>query len=82
MHIPTDMHWMEVRDSYGRVRLRIEGTEEDGKPTGRPTNLDPWELQETEPRTKEHARVGPKPRTYVAEGCLLCSQWERMCLIL
>jgi len=43
---------MEVRDPYGRVRGRIEGPQGDGNPTGRSiasTNLDSWELPETEP---------------------------------
>ena len=50
MQILTANHWTEVRDPYGRVRGRIEGTEGDGNPIGRPTvstNLDPWELPET-----------------------------------
>ena len=41
--------------------LGIEGTEGDCNPIGRvtlSTNLDPWELPETEPPTKEHAWAG------------------------
>jgi hypothetical protein len=44
---------MEIRDSYGRA----EDPERDKNSMGRPTestNLDPWELSETEPPTKEH----------------------------
>ena len=44
-------------DHYSRVRGRTEGAEGDGNPIGRPTvstNLEPWELPETEPPTKEH----------------------------
>jgi hypothetical protein len=33
MQIPTEKHWMEVRDSYERVRGRNEVHEEDGNPT-------------------------------------------------
>ena len=36
---------MELRECYGRVRVRTEGPEEDRDSTGRPTestNLDPW----------------------------------------
>jgi hypothetical protein len=43
MHILTAKHWSKVEDSYGRVRGRVEGTEGDGQPIGRPTvstNLD------------------------------------------
>lgn len=71
MQILTANHWTEVRDPYGRVRGRIEGAEGDGNPIGRPTvstNLDPWELPETEPPTKEHTWAGPRlPCTYVAD---------------
>ena len=59
-----------VGDCYGRVRARIEGTEGDGNPTGRPTesiNLTLWELPETEPLTKEHTWTGPRSPPYVVE---------------
>ena len=42
----------------------IEGAEGDGNPIGRPTvstNLNPWELPETKPPTKEHTWAGPWP---------------------
>jgi hypothetical protein len=35
----TTNHWIEVGDSYGRVRRRIEGSEGDSIPIGRPTVL-------------------------------------------
>jgi hypothetical protein len=47
---------MELRESCGRVGGRIEGSKEDRDSTERPTetiNLDPWELPEIEPPTKE-----------------------------
>ena len=50
----TANHWTEVGASYGRVRGRIEGTEGDGNPIGRPTvstNLDPWELLSYQPKS-------------------------------
>jgi hypothetical protein len=56
---------MEVRDSYGRVGGRIEGPEGDRNSTGRPTkstHLDPWELSDTEPPTKEHTQTGVGPQ--------------------
>jgi hypothetical protein len=43
MQIPTAKHWMEIRDSYGKVGESIEYPEGDRNPTGRPTvstNLD------------------------------------------
>ena len=57
MQILTPGYWTEVRNSYGKFRGKNEGTEGDSNPIGRPTvstNLDPWELPETEPPTKEH----------------------------
>jgi hypothetical protein len=55
----------------------IEDPEGDRNPTGRPTmpsNLDPWELLETEPPTTEYTWVGLRPHhgTYIAEGTLSC----------
>ena len=59
---------MQILPSIGQrsgmtkeVRGKIEGAEGDGNPIGRPTvstNLDPWELPETEPPTKEHTWKG------------------------
>jgi hypothetical protein len=57
MQIVRTKHWTKVRDPYGRVRAKIEGAEGDGNLIRRPTvstNLDPWELPETEPPIKEH----------------------------
>ena len=70
MQIPTVKHGMEVRDSYRRVRSRMEGTEGDYNPIGRPTvstNLYLWELPQTEPPTKEHVWAGPRPPAHVVE---------------
>jgi hypothetical protein len=42
---------------YRRFGGRIEGTKDDRNLTGRPivsTHLDPWEISETLPTTKEH----------------------------
>jgi hypothetical protein len=59
---------MEVRDPYGRVRGRIEDPEGDSNPTRRPTvstNLDLWELPETEPPTKKNTEAGLRPWTHM-----------------
>ena len=61
MQILTANHCTEIEEPYGRVRGRLEGAERDDNPIGRPTvstNLDPWELPETEPPTKEHTQAG------------------------
>jgi hypothetical protein len=62
---------MELGESCGRIRGRIERPKEDRGSTGRPKesiNLDLWVLPETEPPTKElaWARPGTPPPTYVA----------------
>ena len=62
----TAKHWTDVR------------AEGDGNPIGRlmvSTNLDPQELSETDPPTKEHTWAFPSPPdTYSTEGCLVWSQ--------
>ena len=57
---PLDRGW----NPYGTVRGRIEGTEGDGNPVGRPTvptNLDPWEISKSEPPIEDHTWTGLKP---------------------
>ena len=61
---------------------RIEGVGKDGNPTGRPTvstNLDPWELPETKPPTKDHKWVVHDPKHICSRGLVSVG---RMCLIL
>jgi hypothetical protein len=60
VQILTFKHWTEAKDSYRRSREKIEGTEGDDNPTGRPTvssNLDFWALPETDPPNKEHTWI-------------------------
>jgi len=55
MQIYTANYWTEIGDK--RVRGRVERIQGDGNPIGRQTmsaNLNPWELSETKPPTKEH----------------------------
>ena len=59
----------------------IQETEGDCNPIGRPTvstNLDPWELPETKPPTKEHTWAGPWPPAHTQQrtDCLVWPQWE------
>jgi len=64
LQIPTAKYWMELRDSHGRVRGRIEGREMDRISTGKPTestNLNPCGISETELPTKKHRQVGTRP---------------------
>lgn len=68
---------------------RVEGPEENGTSTGRPaltTNLDPWELPESEPPPKSIQELDTAG-TYAADkqlslhGGLVWPQWERRCLM-
>jgi hypothetical protein len=57
-------HWMNLRDSYGRVGGKIEGPGGDRNSTERPTestNLEMVEHSETEPPTNENSHSGPRP---------------------
>jgi hypothetical protein len=68
MQIPTAKHWTDVGDPHGRVKGRIEGTEGDGNPIGRPTmspNLIAWEFPESEPPIKEHTWAGTRSWAYM-----------------
>jgi hypothetical protein len=78
MQIPTAKHWIEVGDSYGRVGGKIVRTERDGNITGRPrdsTNLDPWELSEADPPTKEYTVARPRPLTHMQQKYSSVSIW-------
>ena len=63
---------------------RIEEAEGERDPIGRPsvsTNVDPRELPETEPPTRQHTKVAQGTQ-YIYEDCLVWLQWEKMHLIL
>jgi hypothetical protein len=72
-------------DSYGKVSGRIEGTEGDGDPIGRPTvstNLDPWEAPETELPTKEYTQAGLSLTSLLLPHSLHICRRELSCLAL
>ena len=62
---------MEIEDPYRRVRGRIEGTEGNGNPPGRPTvstNLNPWEFPENELPTRGHTWADLRPQHLCNRG--------------
>jgi hypothetical protein len=62
MQIRIGNHWTEVFDPYGIVWERfkeLKGLQPQRK-ANIATNLDPWELTETNLQTKEHTPAGPK----------------------
>jgi hypothetical protein len=62
---------LKTGDPYGRVRGRIEGAEGDENPKERPTvsiYLDPRELPETKPSTKEHEGLVRGPQNICRRG--------------
>jgi hypothetical protein len=80
--ILTPNHWMEAGDPYSWIRGRIEEAEGERNPTGRPavsTNLDPWELTETESPTRQHTQA---PERIITEDCQVWPQCKKMCPIL
>jgi len=59
---------MEVWDFYAGVWGRIESPVRNRNSTGKlteATNLNPWELSETELPTKDHTRVGLRPMMHM-----------------
>jgi hypothetical protein len=67
MQILTAKQQTEVGNPYGRIEGIIEGTEGGGNPIERPivsTNLNLWELPDTEPLTREYIRAGLRPQTH------------------
>jgi hypothetical protein len=62
---------MELGHSYGRIRGRISGPKGDRNSTGRPTestNLDLWQISQSESPAEEHTWAGPRPLcTHVAD---------------
>jgi hypothetical protein len=67
MQRSTEGRYGTLMEEFGG---KNEGSEGDRNPTGRPkvsTNLNLWELSETEPPTKHHTGVRSRPpHTYVA----------------
>lgn len=70
---------INVGDPYVRVCGKIEG---DGNPTGKPTvstNLDPWEIPESEQSTKERTQAGLRRLTHMYQSTALCGLSGRRC---
>lgn len=44
------------------------------------TNLDPWELTETEPTNKENTPAGPRPPAHTWQMCSSVSVWSSQLL--
>jgi hypothetical protein len=67
-HILTPNHWTEVMDPCDWIRDRLEEAKEEGNPIGRPaisTNMDPWDLSDTEPPNMKHTWTGLRPPWYI-----------------
>lgn len=63
----THKHWTELWDSYGIFGGRIKGPRRNKNSTEKPTkstNLDLYELPETEPSTENHAWAFPRSPTH------------------
>jgi hypothetical protein len=67
--------WTEVRGICGWIREKLEETEKEDDPIGRPAisaKPDPLDLSDTELPIRQHTWTGPRlPNTYTAENCLV-----------
>ena len=64
------IHFHSFWGHFGWIRKRLEETEEEGNPTGRPavsTNLDPWDLSDTESPTRQHTWAGLRLWTHIQQ---------------
>jgi hypothetical protein len=60
----------------------LEEAEEEGHPIGRPsvsTNLDPRDLSDTEPTTRQHTPADIRPQTHVHQRTDWSDLSERRC---
>ena len=63
--------WTEAGDPYGSIGERLEEAEEEGDSRGRQsvsTNLDPQDLSDTEPSTRQRTPADMRS-PYTAEDC-------------
>jgi hypothetical protein len=69
MQIFIPNQWTEAADPCGCIGENLEEAEE-GNPIRRPTvltNLDPWDLSETGPPTRQHTPSEIRPPTHIQE---------------
>ena len=65
------IHFHSFWGHFGWIRKRLEETEEEGNPIGRPavsTNLDPWDLSDTEPPTRQHTLADMRSQHMYSRG--------------
>jgi hypothetical protein len=68
MQRPTAKLSIELVEFHGRVGGRIVGLKEDRDSTGRTiesTNLNLWQLSESEPQSEEHTETGYRSSTHM-----------------
>jgi hypothetical protein len=70
MQILTPNQWTEAAAPCGWIREKQEEAEEGGNPIRRPavsTNLDPWDLSDTELRTRQHTQADMRFPTHIQQ---------------
>jgi hypothetical protein len=68
MQIFAPNQWTEATEPCGGIMGRLEEAEEEGKPVGGPgvsTNLDPQDLSDTGPPTRQYAPADMRPPTHI-----------------
>ena len=79
----TAKHWPKAREPHGKIKRRIEGTEEDGNSKEKlkpPMNMDLWELPETEPPTKRCIGADLKPKAHMQQRADLSDLSGKGCI--
>ena len=84
MQILTPNQWTEACDPYyGWIREMLEEVKEEGDTIGRPevpTNLDPWDLSDTEPLTRQHTPADRRSPTHIQQRTTWSGLSERRCI--
>jgi hypothetical protein len=69
--------WVEAGDPCGWIVKSLEKAEEDHRKISISTNLDPWDLPDTEPPTRQHTAADMSAPIHIAEDCQVWPQWEK-----
>ena len=80
--ILTPNHFTEVGDPYGWIKGRMEDTEKEDYPIGRPavsTTPDPWDVSETKSPTRQHTVAGQRSWTHIQQKIAWSGQSMRRC---
>jgi hypothetical protein len=81
--ILTSTQWSEAGDPCGCLREKLEEAQEEGNPIRRPTDstsLEPQDLLDTEPPTRQHTPADMNPWTPIQQRTARSGSSERRCI--